>query len=208
MTEQNLISPSFVKEGILDICQYLRLELISFLQEEGRYKGRVLSYMNNLGTIFKQMNAEVTLADTKVYNQILYRLRPQIYSDFKRLSRKKLSMADRIIVIMVRILEYSKNIKTPDFRFSREQDSVLRVIMKMYDNIRNKGKLDALYSMKRLVENTIYSGQIPEKECWRLNLIDIGHPKQKVRTIIDQTELLSNTKIGIEINLKEKRIEA
>lgn len=191
-----------VKEGILDICQYLRLEMIRFLDEEGRNRGTVKSYMNNLKSIFERMNQEVSEEDCDIYDHVLAALRGQIYSDFKRLLKKRLSMADCIIVIMKRILDTTKSIDTiQDFRFTRELDSVLKVITKLYDNIRNRGKEDSLYLMKSTVEKLIYSGELPERIAQKINLYSIGHPVEKIKTIDSHKEILSEVTLIREINL-------
>lgn len=181
------VSPLVIKEGILDICGYLCLELKYFLEKENRYYGTLKSYVKDMTISFSRMNQKVSEEDMEIYGKILWVLRPQIYFDFKRLGKKRLSHSDRVMVLMKRLLDYSGDDLT-DFRFQKELGTVHKLVNRMYDNIKNPGKDNKLYSLKELVENSVYSGKIGKVVCNKLDLITQAFPKEKENTLVNSEQ--------------------
>ena len=54
------INTTQYKEGIFDICDFLVCELISFLKDEGRYKFRMIDYMNTIEEQYDIANKKQT----------------------------------------------------------------------------------------------------------------------------------------------------
>ena len=95
-------------EALLDICQFLHCEMQYFLECDGRFRGGAKTYWCNMREAWKKMNRSVTEEDIELYGQILFILRSSIYKEFSRLKVKRLSAADRIIVIIKKTIEIAK----------------------------------------------------------------------------------------------------
>lgn len=194
---ENKILAIKYKEGIFDVCTYLLSEMKVFLEIENRYYGRVKSYMNNIRDAVKDSEKKTNEEDFDTYGRILYILRPQIYKDFSRLGKKKLSPADRIIVIIHKILSILESIDLQDeiFKYEREARIINKVITKMYDNIRNRGKEDSLYYLTDLIIQSISQERFGKKIYDQLDLISIEFPKPKEKTIDGEETLISTSSI-------------
>lgn len=180
-------------EALLDICQFLHCEMQYFLECDGRFRGGAKTYWCNMREAWKKMNRSVTEEDIELYGQILFILRSSIYKEFSRLKVKRLSAADRIIVIIKKTIEIAKEYIPEDFRFKRELESAYKANMKMYDNIRNWGKKDALYVYSNKVRNAIDDKKVGKYPLDDFDLYHVEFPKPKTLEIRGEKMVMSET---------------
>lgn len=170
------------QEGILDICNFLVVELTEFLKDEGRYKYRMLDYIKSIQDEFNNMNKNVTEEDINIYGRVLYVLNRSITRDYQRLRMKRLSPADSVLCIMLKLINVSESLEGGENRFTKEQSKIKEVIQKLYDNIRNKAKYDHL----RKIENSIRESVVIKK--WgtlsldEYDLYHVEHPEENPKT--------------------------
>lgn len=170
------------QEGILDICNFLVVELTEFLKDEGRYKYRMLDYIKSIRDEFNNMNKNVTEEDINIYGRVLYVLNRSITGDYQRLRMKRLSPADSVLCIMLKLINVSESLEGGENRFAKEQSKIKEVIQKLYDNIRNKAKYDHL----RKIENSIRESVVIKK--WgtlsldEYDLYHVEHPEESPKT--------------------------
>ena len=180
------------QEGLLDVCQFLELEMKYFLIKEGRFKFRVERFWEILCKQNGSMNKSVTEEDINSYGRTLYLLRKSIYSEYRFLRIRRMSQADCVITIIHRILDYSE--KLGEFKFSKEQKRIKEVIDYLWENIKHSAKNLGLKNlsgrMNLSLENELY-GTL----CYHdLNLIELEDPKPKEQKLKRETKFYQDNK--------------
>ena len=192
--ENSIITRTEWKEGLLDVCDFLYTEMIVFLKEENRYFGKVKSYMNNIKDALRRCCLGATQSEIDTRGRVLNQIRGAIYSEFKRLGNRRLSTADRVIVIFRKILELNYRIEPEtEFRFSREMGTMKKVIDKLFDNICLKSKNDSLWKLSTVIQESSESEKWSPYTCDVLDLYHIVHPRPKTLTH-DKPETLLDSK--------------
>lgn len=181
-------------EGIYDICSFLYTEMVYFLEKENRYYGKVKSFMNNIRDAFQSSNQKISEEDIEIYGRVLYIVRFQIYKDFTRLGQKKLSPADRIIVLIKNLLDLSDNIiiNRDEYKFEKETRTIKKVIYRMFENIRNRGKEDSLYTLSNLINQSITDEKYGKISYNTFDLVSIEYPKPKELILKGEETLMSS----------------
>lgn len=181
-------------EGIYDICSFLYTEMVYFLEKENRYYGKVKSFMNNIRDAFQSSNQKISEEDIEIYGRVLYIVRFQIYKDFTRLGQKKLSPADRIIVLIKNLLDLSDNIiiNRDEYKFEKETRTIKKVIYRMFENIRNRGKEDSLYTLSNLINQSIVDEKYGKISYNTFDLVSIEYPKPKELILKGEETLMSS----------------
>lgn len=187
------------QEGLLDVCQFLVVEMKEFLVKEDRFKFRVERFWAIIRNNVNQMNRNVTEDDIDNYGRTLYLVRKAIYSEYKYLRLKRMSPADCTITILHKILDYSENLG--EFRFSQEQRKIKEVIDTLWENIRHQAKTSTLkYLRDRMIlslENEL-RGTLCLHE---LSLNGIENPKPKEQKLHEETKFYKDSPKTKEINL-------
>lgn len=190
---ENIINSEDWKKGLTVVCNPLRTELINFLTDEGRYYGKVKSFMNNIKDALSDILSGITPEELDKYERVLGVIKNTLYKEFRRLGRRRLSPADRTIILFKKILDLSEDIPSDDAKYERGIRTMKKVITKLFDNIRNPGKNDSLYALTELIQSSVES----ERWCkFRINSLDlyhIEHPKPKMKTL-DGPETLMESK--------------
>lgn len=168
-------------EGLLDITGFLFKELIKFLEEEHRYFGVTKSYIHTINLTFSKINQLVEEKDINVYGKILYLYKPLLKKEFKRMRGKKLTPGDVTIVIINRILDIIIQEKKQDFRFHREIKTLKKIIIKFFDNIKNKKKEDPLYSLSNTIKEFKKNGTIGKYSLDTFSFIDFPIEKEELK---------------------------
>lgn len=174
------------QEGLLDVCQFLELEMKQFLTNEGRFKFRVERYWKTICKQNSDMNQQVTIDDIDNYGRTLYLLRKSIYSEFRYLRSKRMSPADCVITIIHKILDYSERLG--EFRFSKEQKIIKEVIDSLWENIKHNAKNLGLKNLNNRLNMSIEE-ELRGTLCYHdFSLIDIENPKPREQKLTRETK--------------------
>lgn len=172
--------------GLLDVTEFLCYSLKQFMEKENRYLGIVKSYMTSIDNTYEKINKEIEEIEKKIYNKILYLLKPIILREFSRLRSKKLSEGDCVILMIRRVLLIVSEV--PDFIYKSEVKTLDKIIGKLYDNIRNRNKKDAMYNFSNHLRSLKANGCVGK---YTLDKLDLSEPK-KEKTILPETSTLIN----------------
>lgn len=170
------------QEGILDICDFLVVELTEFLKDEGRYKYRMLDYIKSIRDEFDKTNKKITEKDINIYGRVLYVLNRSITRDYQRLRMKRLSPADSVLCIMLKLINVSESLEGGENRFISEQTKIKEVIQKLYDNIRNKAKYDHLWKIENSIRDSVKINKWGTLSLDEFDLYHVEHPEENPKT--------------------------
>lgn len=174
------------QEGLLDVCQFLELEMKKYLIVEDRFKFRVERYWKIICEQNNKMNISVTEDDIDSYGRILYLLRKSVYSEFRFLKSKRMSPADSIITIIHLILNYSERLG--EFKFSEEQKKIKEVIDALWENIRHSIKTITLKNLTGRL-NLLLEKELRGSLCYHdLNFEEAENLKPKEHKLTRETK--------------------
>lgn len=213
---EELNSHTVYKEALYYACTMLIPSLEHYLGEEKRYYGKVKSYLDSIKGAKESGEQKMTDSDKDIYGKVLGLIRIQIKKDFMRLGNRRMSCADRIIIICRWILRIVEII--PDdpegYKYQKESGTFSRVLEHMFDNIRNNSKNDKFTNLTKLIERSINNGEIGNISLLSIDLINSGlrnrynDPRKKKELKIKKEKIIkSETKklIG-EIDLDQEDI--
>ena len=147
--------------GLFDIVQWLVFDMEGFAKEEGRYFGIMPTHFYNMKQAFSRFNKGCTEDMCDIYGKIFYLFKPLIINEYGKLGDRKLSKADRIIVISKRILDLLVSIgEERDHEKLEPMKSVQEIITKMFNRIRNDGKNIELRRLIALMKQYIDKGVV------------------------------------------------
>jgi len=151
-------------DGLFILLQYLFCDLSDLLEEEGRRFGIVLSYLDSVYKACKNVDLSY---EEESSQKIIYLVKPLIKTEYKRLTKKKLSKADSVIVLIKTLLgimmEYSQR---------KEFNTLLKIISKLFDNIRNKSKNTSLDKMSETIKSFIETGSLGKYKLDHFSLLE------------------------------------
>lgn len=138
--------------GVLTVVANLVSDLEELLEEEGRFHGSPVRYVDELRKIFKTILLEGE--EISIYNEIKYLYKPLLVVEYNFLKKRKVTSADCVIIILYRLLE---QLETYDDCEWRDQLKKCKdIIYKFFNNIRNPAKNSKLVflisNMSSLVE--------------------------------------------------------
>lgn len=142
-SQDYVVSEDTYLKGLLDISEYLYTDLIGLLKNEDRCFGIVKSYIHSMRVAYNVINENTDLEECDLFDRILYLFKPVILNEFRRLKNKHLSPADCAITMLHKLLLIIS--EHEDFEFKSEVRTISKIIGKLWTNIRNKVKEDALY---------------------------------------------------------------
>ena len=169
------INEDLFLSGLLDITDFLLVSLKVFLEKEGRFLGIVKSYMSSIDIAFEKFNNCLEDEDYEIFEKLLYLLKPIIIKEFNRLRRKKISEGDCVILIMRKLLNIIE--ENSEYSYKREVKTILKIINKLFNNIRNKGKKDAMYNFSNQIKILKSSGYIGKYSLDKLDLTQLVREK-------------------------------
>lgn len=170
------VAENIYASGLIRIVQYLFLDLSDLLEDEGRRFGIVLSYLDSVYHTCKQMDLSM---DDSTSGKIIFLYKPLILREFKKLCKKRVSRADSVIVIIKRILEIILD-QAPTYQYTRETKSLLKIIDKLFDNIRNKAKNSNLRGMTECIEDYMSAGVVGKYELEKFSILE--EEEKRIRT--------------------------
>ena len=157
---ESVITKDLYILGITDSMEYLFSELQQMLMEENRYIGIVKSYFRSIHDAYGKIHQELTEENLEICKKILYLFKPSFKSEFLYLSKsRRLSNADAVIVLIHRISNIILN-ESVDYSFKAEVRTLNKIITRLYNNIRNKGKEAILFKFANNLNSFINSGVI------------------------------------------------
>lgn len=162
--------------GILDVIDFLVVDLTEQLKEENRCFGIVKSYLKSISDAYSKIYPDMTDDDIEVYGKILYLLKPLLRKEYKRLVNKKLSPADSIICIIKKLLNIIEEV--PEFIYRKELGTVKKVIDRLYDNIRNRSKKDSLFNLANTIRTFMSEGKVGKHCLGKFTIKDIEIKKE------------------------------
>ena len=205
MSKQNIltnrISPDWVVgettyvAGLLDVVEFLFVELEDLLKKEDRYFGIVKSYTSSIREAYSRINSKVEEEDIDIFGRILFLYKPLIIKEFRRLKGRRLSPADACITIIHKLLEIIS-----EYEIGGEVKTVSKVIGKLWDNIRNTAKNDSLYYFSDLIKSTMKKGEVGKYPSSQLVLRAEEQEKTALENPGERISEDSGTKV-MEINL-------
>ena len=166
-----IISEDVYISGIFDITQWLILDLEEFIKMEKRYFGIMPIYFESLREYYKEFNVDCTEDMCNIYGKIFYLFKPLILEEFRKLEQKHLSQADRVIVIMKRLLDLIDSVAI-DHPKKEIFKGVNNIISKIYDRIRNNGKLTELKYLISSIRDYMERGVIGKIVIDEFGLLD------------------------------------
>lgn len=200
MQKDLIVSEEVYISGLFDIVQWLILDMEEYAKEERRFFGIMPTYFATMRLSISEFNSDCTEMDCDIYGKIFYLLKPIIVNEFSRLENKKLSKADRLIVISKRILDLLELVGSDvDVDYSKEKLDNIKatnvIITKMFDRIRNDGKHTELKFMIGAMKDFIVSGRVGKSEIHMFSMKDemdkrITYKQQPIKnnTIIEETQ--------------------
>lgn len=180
--------------GIFWILQLMFRDLIEQLSEEGRCFGIVKSYIDSVQTAY----GKTELKDEDIYRRILYIFKPILLKEHKRLTVKHLSPADSNICIMKKLATILG--EDSDFIYVKEVGTLIKILTRLHDNIRNRAKKDNLFALAASIREYIKSGVLGKHEIHNFTLL--GNEDEVMKEL-----KLEKEKIIFERGLENKILE-
>ena len=189
------------QEGIFDICEFLVIDLIQFLKEEGRYKFRMIDYMKSVTNSFLKAHKLQTEEDINIYGRVLYVLNRSIEKEYKRLRIKRLSPADSLICIILKLINTSETLEGGENRFNGEQQKIKEIFQRFHDNIRNKAKNDHLWKIENTIRESVEISKWGTLSLDELDIYGIEHPAEnKTQELIGEKDTWTEKTGGKEVS--------
>lgn len=182
-------------DGVFDICDSLVTDLLKFLKDEGRYKYRMIGYMRSITDSFEKNYDTQTDEDIEVYERILYLLHKSIYIDYRRLRLRRLSPADSVICLILKLISISE-----EYQEKQNFPGLKEIFQGFHENIKNRGKLDKLVKTETTLRQAIEEKSLGKLRMSDLNLYLLEHPQPKSQKIIGEQHEWGETE-GKEIEL-------
>ena len=156
-----VVSEEIYLSGLFDITQWLIMDLEGFVKEEGRFFGVMPGYFISMKAYYSQFNQGCTEDDCDIYGKIMYLFKPILLHEYGKLEQRHLSKADRVIVMMKRILDMTEKIATS---LSHPKTECIKgvngIITKIYDRIKNNGKTLELRYMTTTMKSYLERGVV------------------------------------------------
>lgn len=180
--------------GVLTVIANLVSDLEELLEEEGRYHGAPVRYVDELRKIFKTILLEGE--QLSIYNEVKYLYKPLLIVEFNFLKKRKVTSADCVIIILYRLLE---QLETYDWCEWRDQLKKCKEVMyKFFNNIRNPAKNSKLVFLISNMTSLVEMGATGKRG---LDYITLQKEEIKDVPLIDNTKFEETTNKISEIEL-------
>jgi hypothetical protein len=201
--DENITIPEdLFSSGLLDTTDFLCSSLKEFLNKEERFLGIVKSYINSMDRAYENFNKDLTDEESDIYGRILFLIKPLIVREFSRLRRKKLSEGDCVIVMIRKILTIIKE-EVHEYTHMKEVKTIMKVINRLYDNIRHRSKTDAMYNFSNQIRVLLKSGAVGKYQLNKLNLTLLSKDKEVYSG--PESKVSSDTGKVVEISWTEEK---
>lgn len=165
--------------GLLDVVNFLFVELEGLMKNENRCFGIVKSYINSINDAYYRINSQTPDSNIEDYGRILYLLKPLLKREFKRLIDRKLSPADADIT-MIRKLVYIVAEDQDLNQYRGEVKTLRKIIDRLWGNIRNRAKNDSMYNLGDNIKTCLAIGAAGKYSVDIFSLVPPEEPKEPV----------------------------
>lgn len=156
-----IVSDEIYIRGLFDIVQWFAMDLEWYAKEEGRCFGIMPIYFSNMKQAFTEFNRGCTEDDCDIYGKIFYLFKPLLIFEFQKLRDKKLSRADRMIVLCKHILDIVvEEGEQRDHEKLECMKVVQDIITRMFNRIKNDGKNMKMGRLTGLMRTYIDKGVV------------------------------------------------
>lgn len=155
--------------GIVYLLNCLFSDYFSFVELENRLRGVMVKYQKSINKSFlKIFEGNITEEKLEICGKVVFLYKTLIFSEYKKLTKSRLSKADRILVIIKRILDF---LDENDFILENENlFSINEIVVKLFDNIKWKQKENRLMSLMRRLNEYFDAGFIGKKVDWKFSI--------------------------------------
>lgn len=199
VSPEYVVSKSLYMTGIIDMTEYLFIDLIDLLKAEDRCFGIVKSYIHSMRDAYHKIGVNIDEEDADIFDRMLFLYKPIILKEFDRLKQKRLSPADATITMIHKMLSIVLD-QPGEYEYKSELKTLDKVISNLWNNIKNRSKNDALYYFSDLLRTYMEKGSIGRFPLSHINLKEVKEKNPALRNPGIRIKEDSDTKIT-EINL-------
>ena len=176
--------------GLLYLLNCLFSDYFKYIDEEGRSKGIMLRYQEEINQAFLDYFSEcMTEVRYEYCGRVVFLYRNVIYNEYKYMN-KRLSPADRVIVIIKRILEFIYSKDEDGATKNVPLESINSITTCLYDNIRWKQKSTDCHRFIKNLARFFDSGLIGKQPLWKYSLKDDQERYTKRYQDLKESEVL------------------
>lgn len=183
------ISESDYYIGLVYLIRCIYGDYFKLASEEDRMKGIMLRYQSEINDSFDEFfDTNLTPERTEYCGRVVFLYRNAVYSEFKFL-HKRLSPADRVIVIIKRLLEfiYRKECLSD---YTESLDLVNEVTTKLYDNVCWRQKTVSLRRFINAIDECFEEGYVGKQSLLNYSIVDEQEKLTKRYQDLSDTEIL------------------
>ena len=186
--------------GLIYLLNCLYEDYFKYVQEENRLKGIMLRYQEQINKSFLDFFGEVMTEDRYEFcGKIVFLYRNIVYNEFRYMN-KRLSPADRIMVIIKRIFEFIFDRHEEDFNESIV--SINEISTSLYDNIRWKQKQTDLHRFMKILDTYFSEGYIGKQPLWKYSLREEQERFTKKYQELSESEVLVENETESQVSVE------
>lgn len=182
--------------SFLGLLNSLIIEMKKAYQEEGRYVGLGKTGIIDLSECVSNLDLaipEIPEEELKGYdvdnyiNKLIYLYKPIIKKSYNKLTNRRISKGDSILLILRKIVDCIEEIGLFE-EYSSYLDRFSKILNKLWGNIKHRGKNSNLYSLAFVIKTLV-----PEKAVGKYELEEIGLLEPKDLSTTDSTKVGEET---------------
>lgn len=158
-------------DSVLNLTEILTKNLVEKLEKENRYSGLAKSYIHSMWDAFSYTTQEITDEEYDIFCRVLWLMKKTLTYEYNSLIRvKNLSEGDSIVVLLKRTFEILLEKAPEDWEYLRRVRTLLKLVDKFFDNIRNKKKFARLFTYTDTLKGYMERGLIGKRGIENINL--------------------------------------
>lgn len=166
--------------GLLDVVNFLVVDLWEQLEDENRLRGIVKTYQRKVNTALEGTSyCGYSESEILLFGKILYLHKGLLRKEFSRLVARKLSPADVSITIIRRLLNIILEVEDVNNRSDIEK--IKEVIDSLWDYIKNRSKNDSLFNLADTVKTNLNLGNLGKYSLDEFTLKEPEYTKDPIQ---------------------------
>lgn len=166
--------------GLLDVVNFLVVDLWKQLEDENRLRGIVKTYQRKVNTALEGTSyCGYSESEILLFGKILYLHKGLLRKEFSRLVARKLSPADASITIIRRLLNIILEVEDVNNRSDIEK--IKEVIDSLWDYIKNRSKNDSLFNLADTVKTNLNLGNLGKYSLDEFTLKEPEYTKDPIQ---------------------------